>query len=136
MTSRAQTKPEPQTQQQTNGSGEVAQTAPTGPRVPRREQWVELPAPYAELRIKVHVNYPGRLTGELESGDLARIRAAMVAIVTEHNGWLDEDGAPYPPASDLTFWEVLPPELLGVIVAVATSEAGRLPNLVAARRGL
>lgn len=138
MTSRAQTKtkPEPQTEQQTNGSGDVAQTAPAGPRVPRRENAVELPSPYEGFVITVWANYPGRLTAELESNDLARIQAAMAEIVVRHNGWLDEDGQPYPPASDPTFWEVIPPELLGIVMMTATQEASRLPTSLAARRRL
>ena len=129
--SRQQTAPAPDTAEPAE---QAPPTAPAGPRVTRRENSVELPAPYTGFVITVWSNYPGRLTGELESGDMARIRAAMAHIVIAHNGWLDFDGNPYPPASEEAFWEAIPPELLAVVMMTATQEASRLPNSLAARR--
>lgn len=53
---------------------------------------------------------------------------ALGRIVVEHNGWLDDEGKPYPPASDPTFWEVIPDELAAAILVIIRQENSRLPS--------
>lgn len=104
-----------------------------GPRMPRREQWVELPAEYPEHKVKLWLNYPQRLREALDSEDEATVRDALRQIVLEHNGWLDFEGTPYPPASDPGFWDALSQELAGVILVMALMEPRRLPKDLAQR---
>lgn len=101
---------------------------PAGPRVPRREVWVDLPAEYAGLRLRVWVNAPSRLWAEIQSGDEARARAVITQIVLEHNGWLDFDGAPFPAATDPAFWDQMSQELAGVVMTAVQLEMTRLPK--------
>jgi hypothetical protein len=114
-----------------------AETAPqlgTGPRVVRREEWVELPKEYAGFKFRLWVNAPTRLWNDVTSGDEERGRAALAKIVLEHNGWCDFDGAVYPPTTAPEFWEAIPTELLAVMLVVSQAEMGKLPNSLAPRK--
>lgn len=140
-----------------------APPAPTGPRVPRRERWLDLPDEYgaAGMKIKVWVNYPTRYGNAIFNADeqaaaLARIDpedeyaetrkrevteqfkqerlAALSKIVVEHNGWLDDDGQPFPPADTEAFWDAISNELALTIFALLGQEIGVLPNSVGAPR--
>lgn len=53
---------------------------------------------------------------------------ALSKIVLSHNGWCDEDGTPYPPASEPRFWEEIPTELAAAIMILLRREAAKLPN--------
>lgn len=109
--------------------------APAGPRILRREAWVTLPDAYAGFTFRLWVNAPQRLWNDLGSGDEARARAAMGQIVLEHNGWLDFDGQPYPPASNPeALWDAVPTELAGVVITAAQLEIAKLPNSMAPQK--
>jgi hypothetical protein len=105
----------------------------TGPRIPRRDAWVEVPDPYEGFRVKLWVNYPRRFLEDIQSGESARIKDALCKIVLEHNGWCDEEGAPLPPASTPDFWDAIPDELAGALIALLNEEGQRLPNAIAQR---
>jgi hypothetical protein len=106
----------------------------TAPRIARREAWVELPEAYAGFKFKLWVNAPQRLWQDVASGDETRARAALAQIIMEHNGWLDYDGQPFPPASDPALWEAAPTELAALIITAANAEMMRLPNSLAPRK--
>lgn len=110
----------------------------TGPQIQRREKWVDLPEEYAGFKIKVWVNAPTRLWSAIgqaaNSGDEGAAQDAAQKIVLEHNGWLDFDGEPYPPANTSEFWAAIPTELAGVVFALVQYEMGNLPNSIAARK--
>lgn len=109
----------------TNGAAPPP-TPAAGPRIPRREVWVDLTEAYPDFKVRLWINYPKRLLDELSSEDNERIKAALCQIVLEHNGWLDFDGQPFPPASDPSFWDQIPDELAGVVVVVTRLESGKL----------
>lgn len=113
---------------------ETTPAPPQAPRIARRETWVQLPNEYAGFRFRLWVNAPQRLWNDVGSGDQARASQALTQLVTEHNGWLDYDGAPYPPASDPALWDTAPTELAAVVIATASQEMMRLPNSLAPKR--
>jgi hypothetical protein len=105
----------------------------SGPRIPRRLVWVDVPE-YDGFRAKVWCNYPKRLALELASEDQERIYAALGQLVLEHNGWLDDQGEPFPPADTRAFWDAVPNELALMLMRVATVDAASLlPNSFSAR---
>jgi len=106
-----------------------------GPRVQRRETWVDIGDPYAGFQFRLWVNAPVRLWNDVWSGRTnGIIRAALLQIVLEHNGWRDEHGAPYPAASDPAFYDAIPNELFSFVLTVAQEESQRLPNLRALKK--
>lgn len=90
--------------------------------IPKREVWLDVPE-YPTWKVLIWVNYPQRLNLELASGEAARVSAAVRQIVIAHNGWIGEDGEPYPVEIDSDeFWKAIPDELaavLGVLVLTA-----------------
>ena len=116
----------------TNGTPPAA--PPSGPRLVRKEAWVDLPqAEYPGFRAKLWINYPQRFAQEISSGDQERGRAALRRIVLEHNGWCNEEGAPYPAASDPGFWAEIPDELAGVLIVLCRLEPLGLARTMAQR---
>lgn len=114
---------------------DMSAAMPAAPRIPRREAWVDLPDAYAGFRARVWVNAPQRLWNDVASGDEARAKSALGQIVLEHNGWLDFDGLPYPPATDpQALWDAVPTELAAVVMAAAQLEMARLPNSMAPQK--
>ena len=117
-----------------------------GPQIKRRETWVDLPDEYEGFKFKVWVNAPARVWNELnpatsdETSDEdaaareATAQAALRQIVLEHNGWLDFDGQPFPPADDPAFWETIPTELAACVLVAARVEMGKLPNSIAPQK--
>lgn len=129
-----------------------------GPRLPRREVWVDLPEEYPGFKFKMWVNAPQRVWNTIASAakvsplvddatpeqivahaaaaaaTTAAVTAALQKIVLEHNGWLDDEGQPFPPASDAAFWEAIPTELGGVVMASAQLAMGDLPNSLPPRK--
>jgi len=104
---------------------------PGAPRVGRRENWIEIPDPtYQGFQFRVWVNYPQKYEDMLRSGDEEKMHAALTTIILEHNGWLDEEGAPYPPANDAEFYKQIPTELLAVMLTLVRQESARLSNLL------
>lgn len=113
---------------------EVPQPAQAGPRIPRREAWVDLPSEYAGFRLRVWLNAPATVWNDLTSGDEARMVAAMARVALEHNGWCDFDGAPYPQPDDKALWDVLPTELIAVMITAIQNEMQKLPNSMRPQR--
>lgn len=108
--------------------------APAGPRIKRREVWVALSNEYEGFQIKIWVNAPTKLWMSLGSGDEEENREIAAKLFLAHNGWLDFDGNPYPQPNNAEFWEEIPQELAGVIIASAQKEMQNLPNSVAPKR--
>jgi hypothetical protein len=116
--------------------GELANgTVPTGPRLPRREAWIELPPEYPGFRVKVWVNYPRRLNDELASGESERIVGVLRQIVLEHNGWSDTDGTPFPQANTAAFWDAIPDELAAAVIVLVREQVGKLAGSLVTRSG-
>lgn len=105
-----------------------------GPQIKRREKWVELPAEYEGFKFRVWVNAPTKLWNDLQSEDDQAALEAMKKLVLEHNGWLDFDGEPYPPAGETKFWEAIPTELAACILVATQTEMQKLPNSIAPPR--
>ena len=106
----------------------------SGPRVKRREAWVDLPAEYDGFRFRVWLNAPTRIWGELTGESEKAALEALSQLVLEHNGWLDFDGKAYPPASEKKFWEDIPTELAACMLVAAQIEMQKLPNSMAPQR--
>ncbi len=104
--------------------------APTGPRVKRREVWVDLSSEYEQFRFRLWLNPPLRVSIRL------RLRAvdACTAMFLEHNGWCDSEGQPMPQPTTPEFWLVAPSELIGMMIALAEQEMQKLPNSIARPR--
>lgn len=107
---------------------EAANPNGSGPKIKRREAWVELPGDYSEFRVRIWVNAPARLWNDMTSGDELMALDAIRKIVLEHNGWCDFDGEQFPPATDPAFYDEIPTELLACVVAAAQQEMQKLPN--------
>jgi hypothetical protein len=121
---------------------------PTGPRIRHRETWVDVhPEEYPGFKFRMWANFPSELlldvlragVGETAAeSEAAQDRgiAALNQIVVEHNGWLTEDGRPFPPANTPEFWgPVMPNELGALIIAQIQLTVRALPNsLLATRR--
>lgn len=112
----------------------------TAPRIQRREKWVDLPDEYEGFRFKIWVNAPTKYwmaLAQSASDDSAGQDGAIEAlqkIVLEHNGWLNFDGEPFPPAAEAVFWEEIPTELAACMIVAAQMEQSKLPNSMAPRR--
>lgn len=105
-----------------------------GPQIKRRETWVELPAEYEGFKFRVWLNAPARLWGDLNADNEKQTLAALQQLVLEHNGWLDFDGKPYPPASEPQFWTEIPTELAACMLVATQTEMQTLPNSIAPQR--
>ena len=109
----------------------MSEEKPAGPRVKRREVWVDLPGDYEGFRFRMWVNPPAKT-----SLRLLTIRAvdALQEMILEHNGWCDADGNPYPQPDDPEFVMAIPTELLGMVLKLAEQEIQKLPNSIAPQR--
>jgi hypothetical protein len=103
----------------------------TGPQIKRREVWLELPEEYEGFRVRVWLNAPTRLWNNLSAGGEALAKESLQKIVLEHNGWLDYEGQPYPPADRPEFWDEIPTELAACVLVAAQAEMQKLPNSIA-----
>lgn len=104
-----------------------------GPRMPRRTAWIELPDEYgaAGMEMLVWTNFPhgiGNALRGLKGTDA--FKAALSAVVLEHNGWLDADGEPLPAAQSEDFWwgDGVPDELVGVVLVILADAPQRYPK--------
>ena len=104
-----------------------------GPRVRRREDWVELAEPYAGFRFRLWMTAPTRVWMTVGAGG-DEAEAALRSLVLAHNGWRDEDGVAYPPADDPAFWAAIPTELAALVLRAAQLELGRLGEALGASR--
>lgn len=103
------------------------------PRMPKRTAWIELPDEYgaAGMEMLVWTNYPhgiGNALRGLQGTDA--FKAALSAVVLEHNGWLDADGEPLPAAQSEDFWwgDDVPDELVGVVLVILADVPQRYPK--------
>lgn len=113
------------------------QNGATGPQIPRRETWVDLPEEYPGFRVLVWVNAPARLWNPVNNPNPVsnqQIEAALRQICLEHNGWLDFEGQPYPPPTETEFWQLIPTELAASMIEVARVASRQLPNSLALKR--
>ena len=104
-----------------------------GLRIPKRETWVALPEEYPGFRIKLWINAPKRVVDTLSQGEEGA-RAMLRQCVTEHNGWLDEDGAPLPQPTQDGFWDTIPTELATLIITLYQEAVFALPNSILSRK--
>ena len=97
---------------------------------------MELPGEYEGFRFRVWLNAPTRIWNQLtgEASGEAEMHEALRQLVLEHNGWLDFEGNPYPPAGEAKFWEEIPTELAACILSAAQVEMQKLPNSIAPQR--
>jgi hypothetical protein len=83
------------------------------PRVVRRVKWLSLNDdecyPGFEVKAWLNPSHMQRRLLDVTEGD--RASAFIKLIVLEHNGWVDEEGEAYPPASDAAFWDAIPMDL-------------------------
>jgi hypothetical protein len=114
----------------------VTPPQPTGPRLLRREVWVEISEDeYPGFKAKLWVNYPRRLIDDLnQSEDNDLRKRALGSMVVAHNGWVDYDGTEFPSASETAFWDAIPDELAAALIALVNREAGKLALSLNARR--
>lgn len=113
----------------------VVTGATSGPRLPRREVWIDLPPEYEGCRIKVWVNYPRRLNDELASQETERVSRALRQIVVEHNSWSESDGTPLPSATTPEFWQAISDELAATIIILVREQVGKLATSLTTRSG-
>lgn len=108
---------------------------PAGPRVMRREVWVDIDeAAYPGFKAKLWVNFPRRVIEDVRSGNPDLQLAALSQMVVAHNGWVNYDGQQFPPSDEPAFWDVIPDEILTVLIVLVIREAGKLGALVRQRR--
>lgn len=110
--------------------GQNGQARPRGPQIPKKIEWISLPEEYGTdppMQVRIWVTYPRKYIDEIRSGDPARLKEGMRKIVLEHNGWIDEEGEPMPPADsiDPDFWDVCPDVIAAAVLALITVEAGK-----------
>ena len=96
------------------------------PRAPRLLRWCDVPE-YEGFQYKLFVNFPQRLLVDIQSGDAAKSRKALQTIILEHNGWLDAEGEPYPPADAEDFWEQIPLHLAIRVIQGINAEVRESP---------
>lgn len=103
-----------------------------GPRARNRfERIVIKHEAYEGFEFTAWVNYPKRLDIEIRSGDNDRQAAALTKIVTETNGWCDDDGNPYPPPTEIEFWigeNSISDELAAIMLTLIRLETQNIPN--------
>ena len=105
------------------------------PRIQRRYAWLDLPEDgYAGFKAKFCTNFPQRLRADLASNESERMETALREIIVEHNGWLDEDGTPFPLTTDPAFYDAIPTELAAVLITMTQTAAAALPKSLLAMR--
>lgn len=104
---------------------------------------LETKARIVEEKAKQNEDFDDRELDDIDRETLERVQefrrgqedaderryTALGKIVLQHNGWCDEDGNAYPPASEVkAFWKAIPDELAGAIMVILRREQGRLPS--------
>jgi ribosomal protein S10 len=104
-------------------------TPAAGPRLPRDEEWWDVEG-VPDFTVRLWVNFSTALFRRAIGVDATaeQQREALQQIVLEHNGWLDEDGKPYPAADDDGFYEALPRRLILRLVRTIGAARDTLPN--------
>jgi hypothetical protein len=97
-----------------------------------QSRWVDVDSErYPGFRVKLRANFRQATALEIASGDEARMVAGLAEVVLEHNGWRDDLGEPFPPATDPAFWtgpRSIPTEVAGLLLARVAEEASAYPN--------
>jgi hypothetical protein len=101
-------------------------------RLPRREMRIDLPEPYQDFSILGWMNFPRGVGADLSSGDEERVRSALMAVILDHD-LVDEEGQPYPLASDPAFWEAIPTDVGGMLFRAFVGQVGQLPKATRTR---
>jgi hypothetical protein len=113
----------------------VSSPAPPGPRAPRIEDTIDLDGyGYPGHQVRVWLNFPQKLFAQMQSGTQEAMVAALSRIVLAHNGWLDEDGVPYPPPSDPAFWEAVPTHQAVALLRAIVTRVTQAPLAAGTRR--
>lgn len=106
------------------------------PRVIRRVVWLPLNDaecyPGFEIKAWLNPSHMQRRLGDVASGD--RASEFIKLVVLEHNGWVDEDGEPYPPANEPAFWDAIPMHLAVRTITVVNEALTSLPNSISAAK--
>lgn len=107
-----------------------------GKQVRRKEGWVKIDDDaYPDFNFKMWINYPQKYDDAIKTTATPdEIRETLGKIVLAHDGWLDEEGMPYPPANTPEFWKSIPNELAAAIITLVRLEATNLPNLLMEKR--
>lgn len=126
-----------------NDSGQVVNLPPErlngmqrvgGPKARNRYATLTITDEYYEgFEFRIWVNFPKRLDVEIQSRDNDRQAKALTEIVLETNGWLDPDGNPYPPPTDINFWigpNSISDELAAIMLTMIRLQAANASNLV------
>lgn len=75
---------------------------------------------------------------EAEARVIARQERALMkalgTLIVSHNGWVDYDGTPLPPPSEPAFYEQIPTELLGAMIALMQENQKKLPGSLRKKR--
>lgn len=106
-----------------------------GPRLPKRQVWRDLPEDYAGFRAQFWANHPPEVFDGVDTNTIEGWRGVFEKVITAHNNWRDENGEPYPPATDPTFIRRIPTELVEVLIVIYGEARSALPNLLRERKG-
>jgi len=83
---------------------------------------------YPGHQARCWINFPQHLLNDVQSGEQTRAVAALSRIVLEHNGWCDEDGAPYPSAAEAeAFWQAIPTHQAACLLRALVERAAKSP---------
>jgi hypothetical protein len=118
-----------------------------GKRIVNRVPWLDLPAPFDNLRIRAWLDYPQEVAelwtapetkpdgtaGETREEQNTRILEACKNVFLEHDGWEDEDGLLPGPETD-EFWQRISTQLGKAIVTRFFEELTGNPTFRASRR--
>ena len=111
------------------------QSPSRGKRIANREVWLDLPAPYDNLKILAWLDYPQSIAnqwvsidGETPDERSERVMEACKLIFLEHDGWEDSMG-PLPSPSEDEFWERIPTQLgVRIIQRLQREQEGNGPS--------
>lgn len=113
----------------------LVEVVSSGPRLPRRTGWLDLPAEYGEagFRIRLWLNPPKAYTMAIfdPAVGVEGTRDVLRQVCLETNGWCDQDGRPYPAPTAEEFWtgpDSIPTELASVIITLISQAPSLLPN--------
>ncbi len=98
-----------------------------GPQVQKRLVWVDIPE-YEGFEVQIWANHPQQMSNDLISNDVEKVKAALLHVITAHNGWLDYEGTEYPAANTPEFWEAIPTELAVLVMQLVNEAVMQLPN--------
>jgi hypothetical protein len=114
-----------------SSSPQDLQAIPHPSRWGKRYAWLELPEPYEGFQMRIWVNYPNKLDQDIAAGGDSR-RNALKAIFVQHNNWpdIEDETKLLEQPSEDAFWNKIPNELLGILIAGLNLEVSRIPKLM------